>query len=144
MLEAFFGCPDIDRREARLPVYAPYLGGCRYTLERLTAGFQGVTLETTREDMLLALIRGNALYHGEHLREVGSMVELGRRVVTTGGGAKIRGYIEAKRRWTGDFDYEFPGRVLCARGGHAGPDLSTGKTINRRYEHAGRTHAADS
>ena len=109
VLEAFFGCPDIDSREARLPVYTPFLGGCRYTLERLTAAFQGVTLETTREDMLLCVIRGNALYHGEHLREVGggSMVELGRRVVTTGGGAKIRGYIEAKRRWTGDFDYRF-------------------------------------
>jgi cell division ATPase FtsA len=33
--------------------------------------------------------------------------KLGRKVVTTGGGAKIRGYVEAKRRWTGDFEYEY-------------------------------------
>jgi cell division ATPase FtsA len=35
------------------------------------------------------------------------MVKLGRRVVTTGGGAKIRGYMDVKRRWTGDFEYEY-------------------------------------
>ena len=107
VLEGFFRAPDREQMESRLPVYVPFLSGCRYTLERLTAAFQGVTLETTREDMLLAVIRGNAMYHGEHLREVATMVKLGRRVVTTGGAAKIRGYTDAKRRWTGDFDYEF-------------------------------------
>jgi hypothetical protein len=35
------------------------------------------------------------------------MVQLGRRVITTGGGARIRGYMEVKRRWTGDFEYEY-------------------------------------
>ena len=35
------------------------------------------------------------------------MVKLGRKVMTTGGGARIPGYIEAKKRWTGDFDYEY-------------------------------------
>jgi cell division ATPase FtsA len=59
---------------------------------------------------LLSLIRGNAVYHGEHLREVGGMVKLGRRVISTGGGAKIRGYMEVKRRWTGDFEYEYQGQ----------------------------------
>ena len=107
VLEGFFRAPDREQMESRLPVYVPFLSGCRYTLERLTAAFQGVTLETTREDMLLAVIRGNAMYHGEHLREVATMVKLGRRVVTTGGAARIRGYTDAKRRWTGDFDYEF-------------------------------------
>jgi hypothetical protein len=28
-------------------------------------------------------------------------------VVTTGGGAKIHGHMEVKRRWTGDFEYEY-------------------------------------
>jgi hypothetical protein len=55
--------------------------------------------------MLLGLIRGNALYHGEHLKEVGSLVELGRKVMTTGGGAKIEGFLEVKKKWTGDFEY---------------------------------------
>jgi sugar (pentulose or hexulose) kinase len=105
VLEKFFA--DADRREVALPGYAPYLAGSRYSLEPLKAAFTGMTLETTRDDMLVALIRGNAVYHGEHLEEVGARVPLARRVHTTGGGAKIRGIIEAKRRWTGDFDYEY-------------------------------------
>jgi hypothetical protein len=76
-------------------------------MEQLKASFSRVTLETTREDLLLSLIRGNAIYHGEHLKEVAGKVKLGRKVTTTGGGAKIRGYIEVKKRWTGDFDYEY-------------------------------------
>ena len=107
VLSDFFQDPDRDRREAALPGYVPFLSGSRYALEQLKAGFSDVTLETTREDMLLGLIRGNAAYHGRHLQEVGSLVRLGKRVVTTGGGAKIPGYIEAKRRWTGGFAYEF-------------------------------------
>lgn len=105
VLERFFA--EADRREAMLPGYVPYLAGSRYSLDPLKAAFTGVTLETTREDMLVALIRGNALYHGEHLKEVGARVPLARKVHTTGGGAGIRGIIEAKRRWTGDFDYEY-------------------------------------
>ena len=104
---AFFDSGDCDRREAELPQYAPFLGGSRYSTERLTAAFTGVSLETTRDDLLLALIRGNAVYQGEHLREVAGLVKLGRRVTTTGGGANIRGYLEVKKRWTGDFDYDY-------------------------------------
>ena len=104
-LDKFFADPD--RREARLPEYAPYLAGSRYSLDALKAAFTGVTLETTRDDMLVALIRGNALYAGGHLKEVGARAPLARKVHTTGGGAKIRGMMEAKRRWTGDFDYEY-------------------------------------
>ncbi len=107
VLGSFFSDAGRDRREARLPVYVPFLGGSRYSLEQKKAAFDGVTLETTREDLLLSVIRGNAAYHGDHLKEVGRMVKLGRKVVTTGGGAKIGGYIEAKRRWTGDFEYEY-------------------------------------
>lgn len=105
VLESFFADPD--RREARLPTYSPFLAGSRYSLDPLKASFTGVTLETTRDDLLLALIRGNARYHGEHLKEVGARVPLARRVHTTGGGANIRGYLDAKRRWTGDFDYRY-------------------------------------
>jgi len=28
-------------------------------------------------------------------------------LVTTGGGARIRGYMAVKRRWTGDFEYDY-------------------------------------
>ncbi|MGA2326633.1 MAG: FGGY family carbohydrate kinase [Bryobacteraceae bacterium] len=107
VLAGFFAGGDPDRREAALPEYVPFLGGSRYSADPLKASFSRVSLETTREDLLLGLIRGNALYHGAHLAEVGSMVKLGRKVRTTGGGARIPGYIAAKKRWTGDFDYEY-------------------------------------
>ncbi|MCL5103624.1 MAG: FGGY family carbohydrate kinase [Armatimonadetes bacterium] len=106
VLEDFFA-NDPDSRESELPDYVPYLQGSRYSVDRLTASFAGLTLETTRENLLLSLIRGNALYQGEHLREVGALVKLGQKVMVTGGGAKIRGLIDAKKRWMGDFEYEF-------------------------------------
>lgn len=107
VLADFFGSENPDRLEAELPEYVPFLQGSRYSLEQLTAGFSGLTLETTREKMLLGLIRGNAVYHGQHLKEVAGLVKLGKKVVTTGGGVKVRGLLEVKKRWTGDFEYEF-------------------------------------
>jgi sugar (pentulose or hexulose) kinase len=107
VLARLFARADLDRAEAALPEYVPFLGGSRYSLEQMKAAFTGVTLETTRDDLLLAVIRGNALYHGTHLKEVAGLVKLGRTVSTTGGAAKIPGFIQAKQRWTGDFDYEY-------------------------------------
>jgi transaldolase len=66
-----------------------------------------VTLETTRDDLLLSVIRGNLAYLGDHLRDVGGLVRLGQKIGISGGGASIRGMLEARRRWTGDFDYVF-------------------------------------
>ena len=126
VLDAFFGDPDPDAREAELPDYVPYLGGSRYSLERLKGSFSGLTLETTRDDLLLSIVRGNAAYLGGHLREVAGLVPVGRRVGISGGGATIRGMLEARRRWTGDFEYVVPGPVLAARRGDPRPGQSIG------------------
>jgi sugar (pentulose or hexulose) kinase len=107
ILRRFFDSPNPDALEAEWPEYGPFLGGSRYTLERLKASFSGVCLETTREDLLLSLIRGNALYVGGHLKEVASLVNVGRKVAVSGGGANIRGFMDVKKRWTGNYDYEF-------------------------------------
>ena len=107
VLENFLRNEDPERLEADLPEYVPFLQGCRYSLEQLTASFSGLTLETTREKILLGLIKGNAIYHQEHLKEVAGLIKLNRIVMTTGGGAKIRGFLEAKRRWTGDFEFRY-------------------------------------
>ena len=56
---------------------------------------------------MLSLVRGNATYLGGHLREVAELVRIGRRVGISGGGARIRGLLEARRRWTGEEEYEF-------------------------------------
>jgi len=107
VIERFFGGRDPDASEAELPGYVPYLGGSRYSLEPLKAVLSGLTLETTRDDLLLSLIRGNAVYLGEHLRSVAELVHIGHRIGISGGGARIRGMLEARRRWTGEYEYAF-------------------------------------
>ncbi len=94
--------PDLD-----LPDYVPFLQGSRYSTQRLTAAFSGLSLETTREKMLLGLLRGNALYQREHLKEVAGYVKLNHKIITSGGAAKIAAFLEAKRLWTGDFDFVY-------------------------------------
>jgi len=107
VLASFFNNGNPDSLEADLPEYVPFLQGSRYSVEQLTAGFSGLKLETTREKMLPSLIRGNAVYQGQFLREVASLVKLSRKVVTTGGGAQIKGILQAKKRWMGDFEYKY-------------------------------------
>jgi hypothetical protein len=106
VLADFFKQPDLDQMDAELPTYTPFLQGSRYSSERLTAGFSGLSMETTREKMLLGLVKGNTLYTGNHLKELGKMIHLNKTVHLTGGGAKISGIKAAKRRWQGDFNYE--------------------------------------
>lgn len=107
VLGEFFSFPVGDDREAELPSYEPYLGGSRYSLDRLTASFGGLTLETTREDLLVSVIRGNMKYLGQHFAEMAGRMHLSRTAWLTGGGARIPGILAARRRWTGDFDYVF-------------------------------------
>ena len=64
VLEGFLHRENPDQLEAEIPGWVPFLQGCRYSLEQLKASFSGLTLETTREDLLLGLIRGNSLYQG--------------------------------------------------------------------------------
>jgi sugar (pentulose or hexulose) kinase len=106
-LEQFLEDPDIEAHDAALPTYVPYLGGSRYTLEPVTAAFDGVGLQTTREDLLLAMIRGNMRYLGEHIAQVAGQVPLNRQIGVSGGAARIAGMIGARERWTGRFDYVF-------------------------------------
>jgi len=107
VLDAFFRDADPDAREAELPEYLPYLGGSRYSLEPLTGTVSGLTLQTTRDDLLLSVVRGNATYLGRHLREVAEIVRIRGRIGISGGGARIQGMLEARRRWTGDYEYVF-------------------------------------
>jgi len=127
VLADFFSNKDVDGFEAELPDYVPYLQGSRYSLEQLRASFSDLTLETTREKMLLALIKGNAAYHGENLKEVGRLVKLGRKAMTSGGAAKIKGFLQVKKRWTGDFEYQFQDQSSLLGAAMLGQFYQTGK-----------------
>jgi sugar (pentulose or hexulose) kinase len=105
VIRAFFAEERIDAREAALPTYVPYLSGSRYSLLPLTASFSDVTLQTTRDDLLLSLARGNLRYLGEHLEFVSRIVPVNDSVGISGGAARIAGMLEARFRWTGPYDY---------------------------------------
>jgi sugar (pentulose or hexulose) kinase len=104
VLQDFLGSEDIDQLDENLPPYVLFLQGSRYSVNKETASFSNLTLETTREDMLLGLLKGNALYHKGNIEEVGQMVRLGRKIMTSGGASKIKYFLAAKKHWTGDFE----------------------------------------
>ncbi|MGO9180110.1 MAG: FGGY-family carbohydrate kinase [Candidatus Limnocylindrales bacterium] len=128
VLTAFLTDPGADEREALLPAYEPYLGGSRYSLEPLTAGFTGLTLETTRDDLLLSLIRGNAAYLGAHLNAVAQLVSLRGTVGISGGGARVRGMLDARRRWTGAFEYVYQDQSSLLGAAMLGQIYQSGRT----------------
>ena len=78
--------------------YVPYLMGSRYSLQPLTASFSGMTRETTRNDLLTAMVRGLCEYQRAHLEEVGRRIPLADTIHVTGGAAGPA-LIRAKERW---------------------------------------------
>jgi sugar (pentulose or hexulose) kinase len=78
--------------------YTPYLMGSRYSQEPLKAEFLGMTEETTREELMVAMVRGLAEYQRAHLLDV-SAVQQVKPVVHLTGGALNPALIRAKRRW---------------------------------------------
>ncbi len=78
--------------------YTPYLMGSRYSLQPLKAEFLGMTPETTREELVAAMVRSLAEYQREHLKEI-SLVQPIKPVVRVTGGAVNPSLIEAKKKW---------------------------------------------
>ena len=88
-------------------LYVPYLLGSRYSLEPLKAEFRGLTAETSREELLAALIRGLCHYQREHLNAISRRVKLKDRVHISGG-ALNPAIIRAKKKWmrAGEYIHE--------------------------------------
>lgn len=87
-----------------IPHYDVFLAGDRYSTEEKRAAFTGLTLDTTREKMLIAMIRENNLYMARHIQEMIGKTPLSHRVHLTGGGLS-EAFIHCKRKWMGDFEY---------------------------------------
>jgi sugar (pentulose or hexulose) kinase len=107
VLGSFLERDDIDEAEKDIPTYVPYLQGSRYSFMMETAAFGNLTLNTSREQLLLALVRGNFAREDDFLKEVASLVPLKKEVVTSGGAARIGNFLRAKRRWSGHFEHRF-------------------------------------
>ncbi|MEI7670609.1 MAG: FGGY family carbohydrate kinase [Deltaproteobacteria bacterium] len=86
--------------------YIPYLMGSRYFLAPLRAEFLGLTQETSREEMMAALVRGLCLYQREHLKEIALEIPLADEIHITGG-ALNPSLIRAKAKWMRACRYVF-------------------------------------
>ena len=78
--------------------YVPYLMGSRYSLDPLTAQLQGLAHQTTREEILAAIVRGLCQYQKQHLDEIERSVPR-QDVVHVTGGAVNPALIAAKQKW---------------------------------------------
>ena len=86
--------------------YIPFLMGSRYSLAELKAGFVNLTQDTTREEMLVAMVRSLCSYQRNHLDELDQKVLLSNKIYITGG-AVNEAIIEAKSKWYRAADYCF-------------------------------------
>jgi sugar (pentulose or hexulose) kinase len=86
--------------------YTPYLMGSRYSLEPLKAQLLGLTQQTTREEILAAIVRGLCEYQKAHLDDIEKNVSL-QNVIHVTGGATNPALIRAKSKWMRDCEYVY-------------------------------------
>ena len=83
--------------------FRPYLAGDRMSIEQVEAGFDGLDLGTTREDLLRAVLAALARWNAEGMK----LLTLGARplpdVVVAGGGGWLGGLLHAA--WTGSWKF---------------------------------------
>ncbi len=84
--------------------YVPYLMGSRYSLEPLKGQLTGLAQQTTREEILAAIVRGLCDYQKAHLEEVGRNITL-QNVIHLTGGATSPALIRAKSKWMRNSKY---------------------------------------
>ncbi|MHC4324505.1 MAG: FGGY-family carbohydrate kinase [Planctomycetota bacterium] len=87
-------------------MYAPYLMGSRYSSEPLKAQLSGLTRQTTREEILAAIVRGLCEYQKAHLDDIEKSVSL-QDVIHVTGGATNPVLIRAKSKWMRDCKYVY-------------------------------------
>lgn len=86
--------------------YIPYLMGSRYSLELLKAEFRGLTQETTREEVMAAMVRGLCEYQKKNLKEISQQMKLKDEILVSGG-AVNQALIRAKTKWMRNCKYRF-------------------------------------
>ena len=84
--------------------YIPYLMGSRYSLEPLKAQLLGLTQQTTREEILAAIVKGLCEYQKAHLQEIEKSISL-KNVIHVTGGATSPALIKAKSKWYSNGEY---------------------------------------
>ena len=80
--------------------------GSRYSLDPLKAEFTGLTLESSREELLAALVRGLCEYQRENLDQISLEMPLKEEILISGG-AVNPALIRAKTKWMKNCNYVF-------------------------------------
>ena len=84
--------------------FHPFLSGDRHRIQQKTGSFTRLTLNTTREDCLLALANGIVSFQIEGLLEWQKSVSLDRHIYHVGGGAS-EAYTRYKQKMLKDFEF---------------------------------------
>ncbi len=84
--------------------YTPFLSGDRYSLWEKRTSFSGLSLNTTREDLLFSIIQGIVSYMHSHLNNLRKEISLSSTIYFTGGGAESM-FMEFKRKFFPEFDF---------------------------------------
>ena len=87
-----------------LPGFLPYLSGDRYSVENIWASITNLHLSHNREDILAGMVKTSMELTAEHIKELSQKVKLSQELILTGGAINPV-FIEAKKRWMGDFKY---------------------------------------
>ena len=109
--------PDVLQKTDSTETYLPHLCGDRYSMMQRKGAFSGLTLNTTREDMLRAMARGVMTPLTDALSECRRHVSLNNSVFLTGGGASQA--IKQYKERTVFSGYDFNIRKDCSLKGAA-------------------------
>lgn len=93
-------CADEDAVE-----FEPYLTGDRQSMDAKTGAWRGLTLATTREQMLGALLKSAARVLNATICQAKDVVDL-KAVIKMSGGLAGEPYLRLKRREIPGFDFE--------------------------------------
>ena len=78
----------LENRPPLRASFLPFLSGNRHQVEHAKASFESLTLDTTREEMLIALLDGIVSFQYEELAQWKAHVPLSKTIKHVGGGAK--------------------------------------------------------
>lgn len=87
-----------------LPSFLPYLSGDRYSVQNIWASITNLHLSHNREDILAGMVKTSMELTAKHIKELSRKVKLSEEMILTGG-AIHPVFIEAKKRWMGEFKY---------------------------------------
>ena len=83
--------------------FQPFLTGDRHRIRQKTGAFTKLTLNTTREDLLLAMAYGIVSFQAKILKEWEKQTSISRKIFHVGGGAS-EAYTRFKQRYLKDYE----------------------------------------